>query len=148
MGQPWADGAIRPIARCSISSSSRRQPTKKAARRRTGPRGFASRSPACAGCCSACSIASGGAAMAESALAQFRPLDRAAVAALANATHGDPFALLGPHESEAGSILRAFLPGARSVEVLARTNRTPLGRLETNGDSGLFEGLVRRPDPY
>jgi hypothetical protein len=35
--------------------------------------------------------------MAESAVAQLPPLDRIVVAALANATHGDPFAVLGPH---------------------------------------------------
>jgi 1,4-alpha-glucan branching enzyme len=86
--------------------------------------------------------------MAESALAQFRPLDRAAIAALANATHGDPFTVLGPHETEGGRIVRAFLPGARGVEVLARAGRTPLGRLAAHDESGLFEGLVRRPDPY
>jgi len=86
--------------------------------------------------------------MAESALTQSRPLDRAVVAALANATHGDPFALLGPHESEAGPIVRAFLPAARWVEVLARADRTRLGRLEAHDDSGLFEGPVRRRDPY
>jgi 1,4-alpha-glucan branching enzyme len=86
--------------------------------------------------------------MAESAIAQFRPLDRAVAAALATATHGDPFAVLGPHESDAGPIVRAFLPGARGVEVLARADRVPLGRLEAHDDSGLFEGLVRRPEPY
>jgi 1,4-alpha-glucan branching enzyme len=32
--------------------------------------------------------------------------------------------------------------------VLARADRAPLGRLEAHGDSGLFEGPVRRPDPY
>jgi 1,4-alpha-glucan branching enzyme len=86
--------------------------------------------------------------MAESAVAQFRPLDRAVVAALANATHGDPFAVLGPHETEAGPIVRAFLPGALRVDVLARGDRTPLGRLEAHDDSGLFEGPMRRADPY
>src|SRR5262249_7728150 len=86
--------------------------------------------------------------MAESALAHLRPLDRAVVAALANATHADPFAVLGPHDSQAGSTLRASLPGARAVEVLARADGTPLGRLEAQDDSGLFEGLVRRPEPY
>jgi 1,4-alpha-glucan branching enzyme len=86
--------------------------------------------------------------MAESAVAQSRPLDRALVAALANATHGDPFAVLGPHESEAGPMVRAFLPGARGVEVLARADRAPLGRLETHDDSGLFEGVVRRAARY
>src|ERR1700730_19360437 len=86
--------------------------------------------------------------MAESALAQFRPLDRAVVVALANATHGDPFAVLGPHETVAGPIVCAFLPGALGVDVLARADRTPLGRLEAHDDSGLFEGPVRRADPY
>ena len=86
--------------------------------------------------------------MADSVVAQFRPLDRAVVAALANATHGDPFAVLGPHESDAGPIVRAFLPGARRVETLARADRAPLGRLEAHEDSGLFEGLVRGRDPY
>src|SRR6202011_2565095 len=86
--------------------------------------------------------------MADSAVAQFRPLDRAVVVALASATHGDPFAVLGPHETDAGAIVRAFLPGARGVDVLARADRTPLGRLEAHDDSGLFEGAVRRADPY
>ncbi len=86
--------------------------------------------------------------MAESAVAPFRPLDRAAVAALANGTHADPFALLGPHDGDAGRVIRAFLPGARGVEVLARADRAPLGRLEAHDDSGLFEGLVSRADPY
>jgi 1,4-alpha-glucan branching enzyme len=86
--------------------------------------------------------------MAESAVADLRPLDRSAVAALANATHGNPFAVLGPHESEAGPIVRAFLPGANAVEVLARAGRAPLGRLEAHDDSGLFEGAVCRAEPY
>jgi len=86
--------------------------------------------------------------MAESAVADFKHLDRGAVAALANATHGDPFAVLGPHESEAGPMVRAFLPGAHGVEVFARADRALLGRLEAHDDSGLFEGAVRRADPY
>jgi 1,4-alpha-glucan branching enzyme len=86
--------------------------------------------------------------MAEGAIAQFRPLDGAVVAALSHATHGDPFAVLGLRESDAGPIVRAFLPGARGVEVLARADRALLGRLEAHDDSGLFEGPVRRADPY
>jgi 1,4-alpha-glucan branching enzyme len=86
--------------------------------------------------------------MAEGAVAQFRPLDGAVVAALSHATHGDPFAVLGLRESDAGPIVRAFLPGARGVEVLARADRALLGRLGAHDDSGLFEGPVRRADPY
>ena len=34
--------------------------------------------------------------------------------------HGDPFAVLGPHRDAAGGlVVRAFLPGARAVVVLA-----------------------------
>jgi len=86
--------------------------------------------------------------MIESAVAPFRPLDRGVAAALASATYGDPFAVLGRHESEAGPIVRAFLPGARGVEVLARADGTVLGPLEARDNSGLFEGLVRGRDPY
>ena len=34
--------------------------------------------------------------------------------ALAHALHGDPFRVLGPHETAAGRVVRAFLPGAES----------------------------------
>src|ERR1043166_3299071 len=147
MEPQWVAGATRATAPCSISSSSRRPLTRSATRRPTGPRGYGCRSPACADCRAGCSI-SGSAAMAENAIAQFRPLDRPVVAALANATHGDPFSVLGPHESDAGPIVRAFLPGARRVDVLARADRAPFGRLEAQDDSGLFEGPVRRADLY
>jgi 1,4-alpha-glucan branching enzyme len=86
--------------------------------------------------------------MAEADLAPVRPLDRDTIAALAHATHGDPFAVLGPHDSPNGRIVRAFVPGASEVEVLARSDRAMLGRLENREGSGLFEGLVRSADPY
>ena len=44
--------------------------------------------------------------------------------ALANGTLGDPFAVLGPHDTATGRIVRAFLPGAQAVEVLARDGGT------------------------
>src|SRR5690349_18476642 len=147
MAERWADAVIRPIARCSISFSSRRPPTRSATRRPIARIGCGCRWPVSPGCRGGCSIR-GSAAMAESAVADFRPLDRSAVAALANATHGNPFAVLGPHESEAGPIVRVFLPGANAVEVLARADRAPLGRLEAHDDSGLFEGAVCRAEPY
>ena len=40
--------------------------------------------------------------------------------ALANGTLRDPFAVLGPHDTPDGSIVRTFQPGALEVEVLAR----------------------------
>ena len=38
--------------------------------------------------------------------------DNAANHALANGLHGDPFALLGPHPTEEGVIIRTLQPGA------------------------------------
>ena len=39
--------------------------------------------------------------------------------ALLEGRHSDPFAVLGPHPDDAGSIwLRALLPGARQVEAI------------------------------
>jgi 1,4-alpha-glucan branching enzyme len=67
--------------------------------------------------------------------------------ALAHALHGDPFRLLGPHDTPAGPIVRAFLPGAESVDVLRRSDRTRIGRLEA-GDNGLFKGVVSERAPY
>ena len=54
-------------------------------------------------------------------------LDRRDTDALAHALHGDPFRLLGPHETPAGPVVRAFLPGAQSVEVLRRSDGARIG---------------------
>src|ERR1043165_8887053 len=67
--------------------------------------------------------------------------------ALAHALHGDPFRLLGPHDTPAGPIVRAFLPGAESVDVLRRSDHARIGRLEA-GDNGLFKGVVSERAPY
>ena len=37
------------------------------------------------------------------------------IAAIAAGRHGDPFALLGPHEGPGGMVVRAFLPHAETV---------------------------------
>ena len=74
------------------------------------------------------------------------------------ARHGDPFSVLGPHRVGESYVLRALLPNALSVEVLARdsaggsagdraigstTGRArSLGTLARIHDAGLFEGSV------
>jgi 1,4-alpha-glucan branching enzyme len=75
-------------------------------------------------------------------------LDRAAANALANATHGDPFAVLGPHPHDGGYIIRAFLPGAHKVDVVSRLDGSVLGRLEAAQPAGLFQGFARERLPY
>jgi hypothetical protein len=64
-----------------------------------------------------------------------------ALAALAKGQNRDPFAVLGPHpEPDGGTVIRAFQPAARSIEV-----RLPDGELRTmtpRDPAGLFETVV------
>ncbi len=66
------------------------------------------------------------------------------------ARHGDPFAVLGPHAGDDGRVwLRAFLPGATRVEVLARADDTAAAELTPRHADGFFEGLLTHaPDAY
>ncbi len=86
--------------------------------------------------------------MTEADLAPSWRLDRGAAKALAGAVHADPFAVLGPHDTPDGRVVRAFAPGAAAVEVLRRDDRAPLGRLDRGAADGLFEGKVDSSDPY
>lgn len=63
------------------------------------------------------------------------------VAALAAGRHADPFAVLGPHETPAGLVVRAFIPNAETLSVLAPNLAGPVA-LERRHDDGVFEGLV------
>jgi 1,4-alpha-glucan branching enzyme len=88
-------------------------------------------------------------------------LDRAAVAALCAARHGDPFAVLGMHADASGALwVRTLQPGARRVEVLDAAGRVvgELALRREHGDaspsdsvaaddaaaSGFFEGRLAR----
>jgi 1,4-alpha-glucan branching enzyme len=73
--------------------------------------------------------------------------DAAALEALASGHQGDPFAVLGPHATTSGLVVRAFLPGALSVLVLARQGERVLGELLPEGQGGVFSGVVQ-PSPY
>ena len=59
---------------------------------------------------------------------------------LANGTLRDPFSVLGPHETAAGWIVRAFLPGASQVQVVARQGGGVIGRLAPVAPTGLVRG--------
>jgi 1,4-alpha-glucan branching enzyme len=67
---------------------------------------------------------------------------------LSSATLHDPFAVLGPQYAGGRRILRAFLPGAESVEVLARADRRSLGLLAPQHPDGLFAGPAGSDEPY
>jgi 1,4-alpha-glucan branching enzyme len=65
----------------------------------------------------------------------------AQIAALVEARHGDPFALLGPHSVPKGVVIRAFVPHAETVSVIERGGK-PLAHLFRRHDAGFFEGLL------
>jgi 1,4-alpha-glucan branching enzyme len=81
------------------------------------------------------------------ATAQPTPMDPREAAAIGDATHGDPFRLLGPHETPAGRVVRAMLPGAHYAEVLRRADRAVIGRLD-HAEHGIFQGVVSDSAPY
>jgi len=66
-----------------------------------------------------------------------------ALTALVRGTQCDPFALLGPHADEGGTIVRAFRPAARSIDLHLVTTDTLLPMVR-RGAAGIFE--VRIPD--
>ena len=74
-------------------------------------------------------------------------LDAAALQALQQGRHGDPFAVLGLHgDGQGGTWLRAFLPGARGVAAVLAGQATELPR---RPGTDLFEAhLPSRPEAY
>ncbi|QJI11572.1 1,4-alpha-glucan branching protein GlgB [Pseudomonas sp. ADAK22] len=71
------------------------------------------------------------------------------VEALVRAEHHDPFSILGPHDDEqGGQFIRAFLPEALSVEVLARDSGETLGNLDASPVPGLFVGHFKTRQSY
>jgi 1,4-alpha-glucan branching enzyme len=75
-------------------------------------------------------------------------LDHPRAQALADAIFGDPFAVLGPHKTPEGWVVRAFLPAAARVQVVGRPDGEVLGTLDRGATDGLFEGLVDHFKPY
>ena len=57
-------------------------------------------------------------------------IDPVVVEALVHGRYGDPFAVLGPHETPGGWTIRAFVPDASAVAVLDRVQKLPLGGLQ------------------
>ncbi|EME70890.1 glycogen branching enzyme [Paramagnetospirillum caucaseum] len=53
--------------------------------------------------------------------------------AIARGRHGDPFAVLGPHEVKGGTVIRTFQPQAESVFVLAAGGETEMRRVHPDG---------------
>ena len=71
--------------------------------------------------------------------------DRAAIASLLEATHGDPFAVLGPHPVDGGFVVRCLQPGATTVAAIDAAG-THLARLQPLAP-GVFAGRIDTPGP-
>ena len=67
----------------------------------------------------------------------------ATVRALVEARHDDPFAVLGPHETKDGLVIRALVPGAQRLEVVEEGSGTVVGELKLRHEAGLFEGVLK-----
>ncbi len=74
-------------------------------------------------------------------------LAQAAVDAIVEGRHGDPFAVLGMHGTGSDIVIRAFVPGAEHVSALARDGAV-LADLEMRHPAGFFEGRAPRRDRY
>jgi 1,4-alpha-glucan branching enzyme len=69
---------------------------------------------------------------------------KAAIDALLEGVHADPFALLGLHQGPAGTFARAVLPGAEEAAAFTLGSE-PLGELSRVDPRGLFEGAITGP---
>src|SRR3954469_8805499 len=69
--------------------------------------------------------------------------------ALIRGEHRDPFSMLGPHSDGAeGQVIRAYLPNALAVRVLARDGHRDLGELSMTEKPGFFAGHFPVREPY
>ena len=75
--------------------------------------------------------------MNETAPAAQRATERAAIEALEQGEHANPFSFLGPHRDGDGVLIRAWLPGAQRVDLLAAPDGELLGEM-TQPHPGLF----------
>jgi 1,4-alpha-glucan branching enzyme len=71
--------------------------------------------------------------------------DDAALDALANGTHGDPFAILGPHREGEETSVTTFQPGAGSVTLLANGHEIAMTRIHP---AGIFCGALPGSGAY
>ena len=74
--------------------------------------------------------------------------DRADIDAIVQARHGDPFAVLGPHRVEKGVAVRAFLPGADSVQIVSRADGRVLAGMSLVDAAGFWSGVLPEQTAY
>ncbi len=85
--------------------------------------------------------------MADARLKRSWRLDPQSAGALARGEHGNPFAVLGPHDTSDGCIIRAYPPGATKVEALRRSDGALLSTLEQGAETGCSKILFMNGRP-
>ncbi|WP_163267718.1 1,4-alpha-glucan branching protein GlgB [Chelativorans alearense] len=78
------------------------------------------------------------------AVESWRLDDQHAIAALVAGRHGDPFSVLGPHASPAGTVLRVLHPHAETAEAIDPESGRTLTKLLRRHARGFFEGLLSK----
>ncbi|MFS8145239.1 1,4-alpha-glucan branching protein GlgB [Rhizobium sp. BR 249] len=68
--------------------------------------------------------------------------------ALIEGRHGDPFSILGPHESGGMTIVRVYLPGAEGVDLIEAASGRVVAPFSIAHPSGLFAAAVGSRMPY
>ncbi|MBB4192387.1 1,4-alpha-glucan branching enzyme [Rhizobium aethiopicum] len=68
--------------------------------------------------------------------------------ALIEGRHGDPFSILGPHESGGMTIVRVYLPGAEGVDLIEAASGREVTPFSIAHPSGLFAAAMGSRMPY
>ncbi|MBX4909872.1 MULTISPECIES: 1,4-alpha-glucan branching protein GlgB [Rhizobium] len=68
--------------------------------------------------------------------------------ALIEGRHGDPFSILGPHESGGMTIVRVYLPGAEGVDLIEAASGRVVAPFSIAHPSGLFAAAMGSRMPY
>jgi len=76
-----------------------------------------------------------------------RALPAGTIDAIVEGRHADPFAVLGLHEGGGKFVVRAFVPGAETVDAMTRDGQL-LAHLARRHRAGFFEGAVPRRTAY
>jgi 1,4-alpha-glucan branching enzyme len=71
-----------------------------------------------------------------------------AIQAVIDGRSGDPFAVLGRHETEPGAVLRVMAPGAFAVTAVGRDDGQVMARLQPLRNTGLFTGPIAAAGAY
>lgn len=79
-------------------------------------------------------------------IAAWRLDDAHAIGALVAGRHSNPFAVLGPHKTLAGIVLRVLRPEADAAEAINPQTGEMLGQLLKRHVRGFFEGLISKTD--